>query len=395
VENYQQAPGHVGQGEAFKSYGTVGCGYELCTDAWSGAAHVFSVTDWEGSTAEHTLPGHRMPKNTLTRYPVEVLVVDQGHRTQEPRNMTLITSEWEKEIAKAPNPPKVIMESWLSNASIWATGPMSKGSVTRWKEMGYTSSGMVVNSTQVGGAISQTRLLVVRTQSSQTSPNWPPRDPLEAAPRCMSNLLTPPGLVPRAAYRRTLPTYARTYHSPTLEAMPWEDGLKGTSWISTDRGYRPITKQELLHGLGRKTKEEPHTSLLRRTTSVYLWEYAGRSLLHAPAPKTSSLLVAGSKIEYQAHQHLGEVTEPLPENLPEPEPYQWTPPSIARGSKWFRRRCTNLFRAAKQYPGREVELVNQGLVILDIHRSNYDSEAQNPLTLRSCGGSFHPNTGTP
>jgi len=164
--------------------------------------------------------------------------------------------------------------------------------------------------------------------------------------------------------------------------MPWEDGLKGTSWISTERGYRPIVKQELLHGLGRKSKEEPHTSLLRRTTSVYIWEYAGRSLTHAPVPKTSSLRVTGATIEYQAHHHLGEVTPPLPEDLPEPDPYHWSPPSIAAGSKWFYKRCTNLFRAARQYPGREIELVNQGLVDLDTHRSNYDAEGPKPTHLK-------------
>jgi len=191
VENYQQAPGPAGQGMAFASYGTVGCGYELCTDAWTGATHIFSVTDWEGSTAKHVLTGHRMPKHTLARYPVEALVVDQGHRSKEPPNMALVTSEWEAEVARASNPPKVVMESWLSTASIWSAGPMSKGSVTRWKKMGYTSSGTVVRSTQVGGAVAQTRLLVIRTRSPSTGPSWPPRDPLGATPRCMSNLLTP------------------------------------------------------------------------------------------------------------------------------------------------------------------------------------------------------------
>ena len=284
VENYQSAPGGEATRIPFGTFGTVGCGYELCSDAWPAARHVFSVNDWKGTSSENLLPGHRMPKGTLNRYPMEALVVDQGHRVRAPAPTNLVTKEWEEEVARAHCPPKLVIESWLSDATVWPHGPLSKGTSSRWAKLGYTTRGLVVQSTRVGGAITQARLLVVGHLDSIPSFQWPVQDDPSVTPRAMSNLLTPPGLVPRDSWRRRLPKYAKRYWVPHQDPMPWEDGLTGTHWIHLDKGYRPITGAEMLQGLGRKASNDPKTSLLRRTSSVFLWEYLGRALAGQDPP---------------------------------------------------------------------------------------------------------------
>jgi hypothetical protein len=103
---------------------------------------------------------------------------------------------------------------------------------------------------------------------------WPDEDCYEGD-RPISNLLTPPGLVPRSHYREPNGTEPRTDRDP----MPEQVG----KWIITERGARRLLREEVAKGLSLpKEWELPAASLkgsmLEHTTSVYHWEYLSRGI---------------------------------------------------------------------------------------------------------------------
>ena len=59
-----------------------------------------------------------------------------------------------------------------------------------------------------------------------------------------------------------------------------------------------------------------------------------------------------------------------------------SPPDLRAGGAWFNCRLTSLFKAAKEYGRRWVDLVIQGLDALAQHRRNYDATGANPEQLQ-------------
>ena len=181
------------------TYGTLDGGLETMSEAWPKLRQVFS-SGGPKSTATQRLSGGRVPLHILNKNPVDMLVVERGHFYQPPKTqLPDPRSKWEciLEVTKPKNRPKVVIESWTEKAIGWLNGPMSKGTRTRWSKMGYSSRFQRVDATQVGGAVSQGRLLVVRLiPQLQARWMWQPRE-IDVQKRPMSNLLIPPGLLPR------------------------------------------------------------------------------------------------------------------------------------------------------------------------------------------------------
>ena len=129
---------------------------------------------------------------------MDLLVVERGHILQALKKPQV--EEWEN-LVKFPSPslrPTMVVESWNPEAPTWSHGPVSKGTITRWKELGYETRCRRIGATQVGGAISQTKLLVLQLGPSvEKRWEWPDLEGDPSTIRPMSNLLTPPGLVPR------------------------------------------------------------------------------------------------------------------------------------------------------------------------------------------------------
>jgi hypothetical protein len=224
-----------------------------------------------GPPPEVTIKGnHRYAEDLLTRLPVDLLVVEQGHQHLPPRDFTV--PGWEEIIDNADEQAKVVVESWKDHVHLWTRGPTCKGVIQRWKERGgYLTRIKLIQATRVGGAIHQTQLLVFRIQfAHQDKWIWPNEDCYEGD-RPMSNLLlTPPGLVPRSHYREPNGTEPRADQDP----MPEQVG----KWIITERGARRLLREEVAKGLGLTNEWELPTaslkgSVLEHTTSVYHWEY--------------------------------------------------------------------------------------------------------------------------
>jgi hypothetical protein len=143
-----------------RSYGVIDGGFETMGAAWPKLEHRFSVRrnkdkfSGEAREPEQVHYGqHRLPTNLLEKWPVDMLIVEQGHCTQPP--LTYQPSSWET-VMDATRPvhrPRVVIETWPSNSQMWSKGPTCKSTITQWQELGYVSRFHRIANTQVGGAI--------------------------------------------------------------------------------------------------------------------------------------------------------------------------------------------------------------------------------------------------
>ena len=85
-------------------------------------------------------------------------------RVAEKSVVVSVSQELPRELDKVDihQRPRVIFESWEEQATMWKHGPISAHLSAVWKDLGYSTRNKIVSSLQVGGAIRQQRLLVVR-----------------------------------------------------------------------------------------------------------------------------------------------------------------------------------------------------------------------------------------
>jgi hypothetical protein len=113
-----------------------------------------------------------LPKDCLVSTPINLLVLG---------DLSLARSyEWLQRIASQGKPgPKFVLEVWDAFWVIKATGPMAKGTVTKWAKKGYQSTCQTVNALQVGGVVDRPWLVVARVHKHEwaewTCPYFLPR----------------------------------------------------------------------------------------------------------------------------------------------------------------------------------------------------------------------------
>ena len=377
-----------------KTFGTIDCGIATVAEAWTSMEHRFSVGDGI-DTAVTRYPKGRITPKLLRKHPVDVLVVERGHFSRAPSSRTVDQrSRWEVMVATTPGEdrPQVVIEMWPDRAIEWAKGPMSKCTKTRWRGLGYFSRFQRVNATTVGGAIQQTRLIVVRvSEIRQHLWCWQPKDVVGQA-RPMSNLLMPVGLVPGRSYR--IPVPEKAYISdPQVEAMPSRPG----SWIRDSRGIPRLTLEEMAKGLG-VTKQQmavaPLTArMLNATTSIFHWEFLSESLLLKGSPDSwiespSEQVDTDLRVEEVLHkqalhdQHLvGD---------PDTHPIEWRPPDLREGGEWYQARMQRLIEVAQDRGNQAADLIREGQKILETHRGNYTTEGPKARHLQLIWWEFSP-----
>jgi hypothetical protein len=312
----------------------------------------------------------------LSRKPVDLLVVEQGHIQRPPSSAA--EQNWEALIAATPisKRPRVVIESWGSGADLWEKGPTTKGSQSRWSKLGYTSRCRRVNASHVGGAINQVRFLVARVQDAY-APLWSwkayPSPPPPARP--MGNLLTPPGLVRKSAYCQL------EIDSPmdTLDPMPSYPG----AWIKTERGHRRLLMEETARGLGvpkewQLDSDKLSGGTLQRTTSLFHWEFLAASFLPSIARHTPIAVPA-----------TGDPTSTDTEVDSPRIPFDWRPPSLAEGDSWWLDRVAHAKAASQRFPNPEAVFA-ECLDILRIHRGNYNQDGPDPHQLQLIWWEFPP-----
>jgi hypothetical protein len=288
-----------------------------------------------------------------------MLVVERGTKQRPPTDLR--RTAWEDLIDKTfqKRRPRLVLEVWHTNAQLWSKGPMCKGRTTVWEEFGYVTRCRTIQATDIGGAIHQKKLIVARVQKEWSHAwKWAPEEAQPDLIRPMSNLLTPPGLVPYKAYDRKStrdPPDART------EPMP---GTLG-AWIKTEKGIRRVTLEETSRGLGlqKGLATSPTVSLVENTTSIFHWEYLSASLVtnkrratNKPGPDPRTTIDPSQEEKSEEEQ----------------EAFTWVPPDLSVGGAWYCERVASLKKAAAALPN-PAKVLSEGLKILTIHRGNYSA----------------------
>jgi hypothetical protein len=100
--------------------------------------------------------------------------------------------------------PGIIVEAWDAGVTLRESGPLAKIKCKKRNWLGYCQCSTFVDNTQVGGAVSQQRLIIIYYNATREYASdiggqiW--RLTANRRPRPMSNLLRPVGLVPKKAY---------------------------------------------------------------------------------------------------------------------------------------------------------------------------------------------------
>jgi hypothetical protein len=145
--------------------------------------------------------------------------------------------------------------------------------------MDHASRHKRASATDVGGALTQSRLLVARVKHEWShSWMWSTEETETDAPRPMSNLLTPPGLI------RAHQFVQGRCGDPIAQFDPLPSHLGACA--NTKRGARRLMPKESGRGLGtpKEWKMDPKRitqGLLDRTTSLFHWECLSSTLSRA------------------------------------------------------------------------------------------------------------------
>jgi hypothetical protein len=365
--------------------------------AWPTLKHVFSVRrhgeKLESAVAaepDHIIYGHhRYSATMLTKHQVDLLAVERGYQRRPMESYDW--QPWETVVVNTNLAlrPRIVIEMWPSNAQLWSKGPACKSTISRWHELGYVSRYRRIEATQVGGAITQARLVVARVSLSWSHLwEWGPLEGALQFPRPMSNLLVPAGLLKSPYY------VTGRMGDPDAKTTPMPGQVK--AYISTEKGVRRLLPEETGNGLGipKQWKLEPQqftTGLLDRTTSIFHWEYLASNFsrkihtktLEGSYPTCKELQDRTRPLGTQPSQMgPGDLTleelrkrtsagfAPTPERRPE-TPFSWKPPNLRPDGEWYADRMSNARKAATTFPDPD-SVISECVETLKIHRDNYN-----------------------
>ena len=352
-------------------------------DAWSNLSCQFTLGGHKDAADVPHYPGPYIPPTLLQKHPVDILVQDFGkfYRCDPKQDLVHMTIT---AVSRTANKPRVVIESWNPCTSTWSSGPLAKGTRTRWRKLGYYTHTKRIRATDVGGAIAQARLLVCRVPIDQVW-KWPPTWQQEPA-RPMSNLLIPDGLIPPRAWGIPPTGYSI---DAQLHPMPW-DPPRHSAYIKTPKGSRRLTTEELAKGLGATgdslatAKTLRNRKLLEDTTSLFHWEYLGQAIQGSTDQAEISLR---PNVTLEAPPSVDD----LETGPPAPSiPFHWRPPDLSPGARWFYQRLRSLWSVARKHGRRVLELFNNGLDCLAKHRGNYDRHGSRPTKLQILWWEFPP-----
>ena len=265
----------------------------------------------------------------------------------------------------------------------WSQAPTAKASMTSWSELGFETRMMMLSGTDAGGAIRWTKVFVARVRNEDNDKwKWPVR-PEESPLRPMSNLLTPPGLVPRHKY---LSRSVEGAVCARTDPMPGRPG----ALIRTEKGVRGLQLNEFCHGLGfpKSISEHLSRSMAVRTTSVFQWEFLSPALSEIPPKMATSPDTAFASVSSTVDEN-AELTSNAAGTAACP-PFSWKPSDLKEGGKWFLTRITNLREACKSCTDPSGAF-DDGISRLNRHRMNYDLVGPNPRWLQLLWWEYPPD----
>jgi hypothetical protein len=238
--------------------------------------------------------------------------------------------------------------------------------------MDYVSRYKRVSATDVGGAITQSRLLVARVKHEWSHLwMWSTEETETDTPRPMSNLLTPPGLIRAHQF-----VHGR-HGDPIAQFDPMPSHLGAC--INTERGTRRLMPEESGRGLGtpKEWKMDPKRitqGLLDRTTSLFHWECLSSTLSRAARVAAKS---DGTTPKPLTWNEMRDKTRPARSE----QEFSWKPPDLSEGREWHQKRMTNLRKAAESFPD-PAGVIAEGIKALNTHRNNYAMDGPDPKKLQ-------------
>ena len=340
------------------NFGILGGGLELMKLAVPALPHVWTMSYLPTEAGVF----HRL----LSQKPVDLVFVEMGHCSRVDFTEPPI---WVQDILRTPSTccPRVVMESWPVSASLWKQGPTSKLACTRWQEHEFVSRCQALSALVLGGSIDQHKLLVVRIHHTMASLwNWAQTEPAGTR-RPMSNLLDPPGLVPRRVYLDQHYSCA-----PDAQTSPMPPGVGRL--ISTTHGIRRLFRHEVIKGLGgdpETVSQSLPDQLINSSTSLFHWNYLMEGFWPVESAKGLGCHTLDEK-EPPASSVTGTPSHPV---------FSWRPPFLGPGGTWYNARLLSLRRACDTFPDSETRYLD-GLRCLHIMIQNYDSEGPNPQCLQ-------------
>jgi hypothetical protein len=305
------------------TYGTYGLGADLAPIAWPRLSQIFTggeakVNRFFKRPSCHLLKDiQRGADNFLSVHPVQLLML--GNMTKDIHDL------WMKQISRCPKSPKIILEFWEP----WyikrnTDGPMAKLTVTRWNALGYDSSCISANATQVGGVVDRKWVICARTlQRAKTGWTWPEL-PQEVT-RPMANCLRYVG-VPGLAYRHVPQDSCHPLPNAQTDCMPAMPG----AIIKTERGSRMLLHDELCNGLGVPKPwvlEYPDGRVVQTTVALRLLEYLAPVLLSPAAPSQTPVPKTPSR-KSKVVTSCATVDDFIV--------FSWKPPDLSPNSAWTR-----------------------------------------------------------
>jgi hypothetical protein len=261
----------------FRSVGSIDMGLDFIEEAWPLLHHVFhnrgGPIELGKSSALQDGPLYRLPMSYLSQHPVDCLVVG---RHSEPHFQDKILDMVR---ASGRSRPKMILKLWPIGAILHNQGPVTKAICDGWLQgAGYVTRCCRVHAAETGGAVDQSKLVVIRALPSiEQDLVWPLL--LPKVTRLMANCLQPVGIPQRAFLAGPALEWEP---SALLDPMPSTPGRI----IQTDRGRRRLLKDELAQGFGLPKQQIEHLRLtdrlLMETTSLHILEYLTPLFVQAP-----------------------------------------------------------------------------------------------------------------
>lgn len=297
-----------------RRFGTAGPITSLFRKVWESEHHVFAA---EGG---HRMPtsgqvqdlGHpdRAPRNVLNRFPVEVLVIDEG--TQHTGRSDRYWTRW-IETCEAATLPNYIFVAAPAQELVLEEGLQSKGWRRRFERWGYESHFWFLRNHEHGGAVRQDRcILALRRNDPKVAPLQNPEViETEGGPRSARNLLSPVG-IPRTAWcteewkpATAYPEWLRDAAAPCLLAgetikrrLPVfsPDGCLPDSvgtLIETEKGVRRLQAEELSRAKGVPTEwiqqELLTVRAINQLTDLHIWSAVASSMRRVVEVETTDL----------------------------------------------------------------------------------------------------------
>jgi hypothetical protein len=293
--------------------GTYQCGINLLQETWQRTSLVFEVKPTiaelkeclprRPSSATWSGTPQQAPANLLTRYPIDILVVDHSCDLSEiaifgkGERSPPCWYEWLKRCPTEKR-PTAILQYWQPGSMLSSVGPLSKPAQKSLEQMGFETRYQLVDAESCGSPVSQARLIIwsFSRRASRGEREWfvptselpprPTRDEREwcvptsdLPPRPMSNCLRPFGA--RHNQDSCPVTNKNDVPDAATDPMPSKCG----AWIRTTAGYRRLYADELAKGLGVPStwSEVGRCSLKARHLSnlvgIHLWEAVGLSVI--------------------------------------------------------------------------------------------------------------------